>query len=159
MLELVWVSVAYLSKPPTKTELEEVRGNMSKRKYIKMSQNCVNEVGIHVIFKNLSISFNWRLITWQYCSDFCHTLTWISHGCTCVPHPIPLGHPSAPELSALSHALNLDWWSISHMIINMFQYYFSNHPTLAISHRVQKSVLYICVSFAVSHIGSSLPSF
>ena len=36
-----------------------------------------------------------------------------------------------------------------------------NHPTLAFSHRVQKSVLYICVSFAcsVSHIGSSLPSF
>ena len=26
--------------------------------------------------------FNWRLITLQYCSDFCHTLTWISHGCT-----------------------------------------------------------------------------
>ena len=24
------------------------------------------------------------------------------------PHPIPLGHPSAPALSALSHALNLD---------------------------------------------------
>ena len=22
----------------------------------------------------------WRLITLQYCSDFCHTLTWISHG-------------------------------------------------------------------------------
>ena len=21
----------------------------------------------------------------QYCSGFCHTLTWISHGCTCVP--------------------------------------------------------------------------
>ena len=27
------------------------------------------------------------LITLQYCSGFCHTLTWISHGCTCVPHP------------------------------------------------------------------------
>ena len=27
------------------------------------------------------------------------------------------------------------------------------------SPRIQKSVLYICVSFAVSHIGSSLPSF
>ena len=33
--------------------------------------------------------FNWRLITLQYCSGFCHTLTWISHGCTCVPHPEP----------------------------------------------------------------------
>ena len=25
----------------------------------------------------------------QYCSGFCHTLTWISHGFTCVPHPGP----------------------------------------------------------------------
>ena len=27
----------------------------------------------------------------------------------------------------------------------------SIHPTLSLSHRVQKTVLYICVSFAVSH--------
>ena len=31
------------------------------------------------------IYFNWKLITLQYCSAFCHTLTWISHGWTCVP--------------------------------------------------------------------------
>ena len=45
-------------------------------------------------------------------------------------HPIPLGHPSAPALSTLSHALNLDWWSVSYMIIYMFQCYFlrSSHP-------------------------------
>ena len=30
---------------------------------------------------------------------------------------------------------------------------------LSLSHRVQKTVLYICVSFAVSHTGLSLPSF
>ena len=29
--------------------------------------------------------------------------------------PIPQGHPSAPALSALSHAANLDWWSVSHI--------------------------------------------
>ena len=34
-----------------------------------------------------------------------------------------------------------------------------NHPTLALSHRVQKTVLYICGSFAVSHTGLSLLSF
>ena len=55
------------------------------------------------------IFISWRLITLQYCSGFCHTLTWISHGFTCVPHPeppshlpphpIPLGHPSVPALS------------------------------------------------------------
>ena len=35
------------------------------------------------------IFISWRLITLQYCSGFCHTLTWISHGFTCVPHPEP----------------------------------------------------------------------
>ena len=55
------------------------------------------------------IFISWRLITLQYCSGFCHTLTWISHGFTCVPHPdppsclpphpIPLGLPSAPTPS------------------------------------------------------------
>ena len=34
-----------------------------------------------------------------------------------------------------------------------------NHPTLSLSHRVQKTVLYISVSFAVSYTGLSLPSF
>ena len=35
------------------------------------------------------IFISWRLIPLQYCSGFCHTLTWISHGFTCVPHPDP----------------------------------------------------------------------
>ena len=90
----------------------------------------------------LKIYFNWRLITLQYCSGFCHTLTWISHGSICVPHPeppshfpphpIPQGHPTAPALSALSHASILDWRSVSHMVIYMFQCYSlkSSHPRL-----------------------------
>ena len=55
---------------------------------------------------------------------FCHTLTCIRHGCTCVPHPIdpsqlpphpiPLGHPSATAASILYHASNLDWRFVSH---------------------------------------------
>ena len=36
------------------------------------------------------------------------------------------------------------------MILYMFQCHFPDHPTLSLSHRVQKTVLYICVSFAVS---------
>ena len=36
--------------------------------------------------------FNWRLITLQYCIGFCHTSTWIHHGCTCIPHPDPSSH-------------------------------------------------------------------
>ena len=55
------------------------------------------------------IFISWRLITLQYCSGFCHTLTWVSHGFTCIPHrdppshlplhPISLGLPSAPAPS------------------------------------------------------------
>ena len=37
---------------------------------------------------------SWRLITLQYCSGFCHTLTRISCGFTCIPHPDP---PSLAE--------------------------------------------------------------
>ena len=120
--------------------------------------------------KNIYIYyFNWRLITLQYCSGFCHTLTWISHGCTCVPHPeqpshppphpISQGHPSAPALNTLSHALNLDLQSISHMVIYMFQCCSlkSSHPCLL--PQSPKVCFYICVSFAASCIRSPLLSF
>ena len=59
---------------------------------------------IYLLFIYFFIS--WRLITLQHCSCFCHTLTRISHGYTCIPHPdppshlplcpIPLGPPSVP---------------------------------------------------------------
>ena len=45
------------------------------------------------------IFISWRPITLQYCSGFCHTLTWISHGFTCVPHPDPPSRlPPIPSL-------------------------------------------------------------
>ena len=71
---------------------------------------------------------------------FCHTSTWIRHGCAHIPHPetpsilpphtIPQGHPSAPAPSNQYHALNLDCWFISYMILYMFQCYplKSSHP-------------------------------
>ena len=40
--------------------------------------------------------------------------------CHLRPHPIPLDHPSALALSALFHALNLDWSPTSHMVIHIF---------------------------------------
>ena len=110
------------------------------------------------------IYFSWRLITLQYCSGFCHTLIWISHGFTCVlhpeppshlpPHPIPLGHPSAPGLSTLSHASNLDWWSVSCMIIYMFQCYSlrSSHPHLLPQNPKDCSIhlcLFCCLAYRV----------
>ena len=110
-----------------------------------------------------------RLITLQYYSVFCHILTWISHGFTCVPHPeppshlpphpIPLGHPGTP---APSTCLMHPTWTGD--LFHTWQYtcfdaVLSDHLTLAFSHRVQKYVLYICVSFSVLHIGLSIPSF
>ena len=74
-------------------------------------------------------------------------------------HPIPVGCPGAPALSALFQASNLHWSSVLHMVIYMFHCYClkSSHPCLF--QKVQKSVLYICVSFAVLPEGSLLPSF
>ena len=119
------------------------------------------------------IYFNWRLITLQYCIGFAipwhesatgvHVFPilklqppWTYH---LPPIPIPLGHPSAPALSTLYHALNLDWWFVSHVISYMFQ---CHSPISSCPHPLPqnpKTVLYICVSFAVSHTGLSLPSF
>ena len=46
------------------------------------------------------------------------------------PHPIPLGCPRAPALSALLQASN--WSSVLHMVMYMFQCYSlkSSHPLL-----------------------------
>ena len=103
---------------------------------------------------------NYFTILWW----FCHTLPWISHGCTYVPHPehpshlpphpIPLGHPSAPAPSTLSHASNLDWRSISHMIIYMFQCH-SSKSTHPCPLPESKRLFYISVSLLLSHIQSN----
>ena len=80
-----------------------------------------------------------------------------------LPPPAPSHSSGSSQCTSrehLSHASNLDWRSVSYMVI----YYtcsnaiLSDLPTLAFSHRVQKTILYICVSFAVSHIWLSLPS-
>src|SRR5574340_457495 len=125
------------------------------------------DVRVGLFFKKfiyLFIFFYFTILYW-----FCHTSTCIRHGCTGVPHPeppshlpphtIPLGHPSAPAPSFLYPASNLDWRFISYMILYMFQCHSPKSSPVSLSHSVQKTVLYICVSFAVSHTGLSLPSF
>ena len=73
--------------------------------------------------------FNWRLITLHYCSGF--AIHWhesptgvhvspILHPLPPHSSPTPLGCPSALALSALFHASNLDWSSISHMVKEIF---------------------------------------
>ena len=92
---------------------------------------------------------------------FCHTSTWILHRCTRVPHPehpsqlpphpIPLGHPSAPALSTLSHAWNLGWICFT----------YDNIHVSVLSSRIippssfpteSKRLFYTSVSLLLSHI-------
>ena len=120
----------------------------------KRKKNCGKVWWEFLFFKFFSFIFiSWRLITLQYCSGFCRTLTWISHALTCVPHPIPLGLPSAP---ARSTCLVHPTWAgdLFHPWLYIcFYAILSEHSTLTFSHRVPKSVLYICVYFSVLHIG------
>ena len=117
----------------------------------------------HFIFYFFTL-FYFTILYW-----FCHTSTWIRHRCTCVPNPEPppTSHtiPSLwvisvhqPQASCILH------WTLTGDLFLIWYYtcfnaILPNHPTLSLSHRVQKTVLYICVSFAVSHIGLSLTSF
>ena len=68
---------------------------------------------------------------------------------------IPVHQPQA------SCILHQTWIGNSFLIwyYTCFNAILPYHPTLSLSHRVQKTVLYICVSFAVLHTGLSLPSF
>ena len=108
------------------------------------------------IFKYKFIYFNWRLITILYW--FCHASAWIRHRCTCVPHPEPPSHlPShtihlwvipvhQPQASCI---MRRTWTGDSFHIgyYTCFNAILPNHLLLALSHRVQKTVLDICVSF------------
>ena len=80
---------------------------------------CFWTVVLETFFFFSFIFISWRLMALQYCSGFCHILTWISHGVTCIPHPNPpLPPPSSPDPSGssqctrsehLSHASNRGW--------------------------------------------------
>ena len=110
--------------------------------------------------------FNWRLITLQYCIGFAihqhesttgvHVFPILNPPPTFLPIPslwvIPVHQPQA------SCILHQTWTGDSFLIwyYTCFNAILPNHPP---AHRVQKTVLYICVSFAVSHTGLSLPSF
>ena len=115
------------------------------------------------------ISFNWRLITLQYCIGF--AIHW--HESATGVHVLPILNP--PPTSLLIPSLwvipvhqprapcpmHRTWTGDSFHIwyFTCFNAIFPYHPALTLSHTVQKTVLYICVSLAVSYIGSSFPSF
>ena len=124
---------------------------------------------IFFFFKYKFIYFNWRLITLQYCIGFAihqhESATGVHMFPMLNPPPDSLPVPSLwvipvhqPQASGIMHRA---WTGDSFHIwyYTCFNAILPNHPTLSLSHRVQKTVLYICVSFAVSYTGLSLPSF
>ena len=106
--------------------------------------------------KFIIIIFYFTILYW-----FCHTSTWIHHGCTCVPNPeppshlpshtIPLGHASAPAPSILYPASNLEWRFISYMILYMFQCHSPKSSTPSLSHE-SKRLFYTSVFLLLSCI-------
>ena len=97
---------------------------------------------------------------WLNWTELCHTFTWISHGCTRVPHPDP---PSPSHPSRLSQCSSPDhpasyiepglafYFTYDNTHVSML---FSNHPTLTFSHRIQKSCslhlcLFCCLAYRV----------
>ena len=79
--------------------------------------------------------------------------TWAFHwGHTNPFQSIPLVHRSAPALSTLSHASNLDWWSVSHMIVCTFQCRSpqSSHPHL-LPQSPKDCSIHLCLFFCLAY--------
>ena len=107
-------------------------------------------------------TFYFILIIFFICSGFCHTLKWNSHGFTCVPHPDPPLPPSSPpdpsrsshcpRSERLSHASNLGWWSVSPLIVYMFQCCSleTSHPRL-LPQSVKDCSINLCLFFCSAY--------
>jgi len=123
----------------------------------------------------LQIPWYWKefrnlffFLTLQYCIGFAiyqhESATGIHVFPILNPPPSSLPIPSLwvipvhqPQASSIVHRT---WTGNSFHIwyYTCFSAILPNHPTLSLSHRVQKTVLYISISFAVSHTGLLLPS-
>ena len=107
-------------------------------------------------FKKIWNSFIFYFFYFTILYWFCHTLTWICHKCTWVPNPelpshfpphiISLDHPCAPAPSILYPASNVDWRSVSYMIVYMFQCHSpkSSHP-LPLPHSPKVRSTHLCL--------------
>ena len=115
------------------------------------------------------LKFYFIFLTLQYCIGFAiyqnESATGIHVFPILNPPPSSLPIPSLwvvpvhqPQASSIMHRT---WTGDSFHIwyYTCFNAILPNHPTLSLSHRVEKTVLYISVSFAVSYTGLLLPSF
>ena len=121
-----------------------------------------------LIFKYKFIYFNWRLITLQYCIGFAihqhESATGIHMFLILNPPPSSLPVPSLwvvsvhqPQASSIMHQPGLAI-HFTYDIIHISMPFSQIIPPLP-SPTESKRLLYICVSFAVSHTGLLLPSF
>ena len=136
-------------------------GNVSLYFFILFFKSWSFYLFIFVIFVFLYkfIYFNWRLITLHYCIGFAIHQHESATGIHVIPilNPPPTSFPVPslwvipvyqPQASSIMHRT---WTGDSFHIwcYTCFNAILPNHPTLSLSLRVQKSVLCICVSFAV----------
>ena len=103
---------------------------------------------LNSFFFNFILFLNFTILYW-----FCQISKWIRHRYTCVPHPEPssLRIPSLwvvqvhqPQASSIVHRT----WTGDSFYIRWYTYFnaiLPNHPTLSLSHRVQKTVLHQCL--------------
>ena len=89
------------------------------------------------------IYFYWRIISLQYCVDFCHISTWIRHKYTYAPSLLNLTPTSAPfcpsrfsqstSLSSLHNTVNSHYLSVLYTAVYMFPCHSVNlpHPFLS----------------------------
>ena len=112
-----------------------------------------------------SLEANYFTVLWWFLPYIDMNHPWV-YMCSPSWTPVPLPSPSHPsgssQCTSPEHPVSCIKPGLA-ICFYMWQYtYFSailsDHPTLAFSHRVQNTVLHICVSFAISHTGLSLPS-
>ena len=107
----------------------------------------------------------WKARKWR-CMWFCDmNQPWMY---MCHPSQNPVPNPSPSHSSGVSQCPGLEC-PVSCIEVGLVIYFTYGNIHISIlfsqiippspSPRVQKSVLYVCVSFAILHIGSSLPSF
>ena len=125
------------------------------------SHNVVCELYFSFIYFFPFIFISWRLITLKYCSGFCHFDTnqpWI-YMCSPSRSPLPPPSPSHPSGSSqctrpehLSHASNLGWWSVSPMIVYLFQCYSvrTSHPHL-LPQSAKVCSVHLCLFFCFAY--------